>query len=73
VSTISGATPTARIAQGPRHDWPDLATIDARSVSAGDRWPSLPAEVEEAEPSPTSLMRDQARWARLEREQRSVD
>jgi hypothetical protein len=51
------------------HPWPGLESVGSQSVSSGDRWPSLPSELEASEPEPAPLSRERDRWARLEREQ----
>jgi hypothetical protein len=61
---------TEPLATSPPHPWPALEAIASVSVSAGDRWPSLPNELEARDPEPTALVREHERWVRLEREQR---
>jgi hypothetical protein len=71
VSALTGSSekPSTITTPAP-HVWPELKAIATQSVSAGDRWPSLPAEVEAPDPAPADLIRERARWTRLEREQR---
>jgi hypothetical protein len=71
VTTAGRATrETGPLATSQPHPWPALEAIASQSVSAGDRWPSLPKELEVRDPEPTTLLRERERWARLEREQR---